>query len=134
MDAHKHLLTHGIKPSLQRVAIMHYLLEHFTHPTVDEIYMALFPSMPMLSKTTVYNTLKILAEQGVINMLTIDEKNTCFDADISPHAHFLCRKCGIIYDVKTEESVEKIKESVHTAGHQITERHYYYKGTCENCL
>ena len=64
MDVLKRLQNHNIKPSVQRIAIMNYLIEHRTHPTVDEIYTALSPSIPTLSKTTVYNTLKLLSEQG----------------------------------------------------------------------
>jgi Fur family ferric uptake transcriptional regulator/Fur family peroxide stress response transcriptional regulator len=134
MDTHKHLLAHGIKLSLQRIAIMDYLSEHVTHPTADEIYTALFPLMPTLSKTTIYNTLKLLSEQGAIQMLTIDEKNTRFDAIVSPHAHFFCKKCGKIYDVKMEEFVEKIKELMDAAYYETTEMHHYYKGVCKNCL
>ena len=61
MDVVKRLQNHNIKPSVQRIAIMNYLIEHRTHPTVDEIYTALSPSIPTLSKTTVYNTLKLLS-------------------------------------------------------------------------
>ena len=93
MDVVKRLQTHNIKPSVQRIAIMNYLMEHHTHPTVDEIYTALSPSIPTLSKTTVYNTLKLLSEQGAAQTLTIDERNTCYDADTNPHAHFLCKRC-----------------------------------------
>lgn len=64
------LQGHNIKPSVQRIAIMKYLMEHRTHPTVDEIYTALSPTIPTLSKTTVYNTLKILSEQGAAQTLT----------------------------------------------------------------
>ena len=53
MDVVKRLQNHNIKPSVQRIAIMNYLIEHRTHPTVDEIYTALSPSIPTLSKTTV---------------------------------------------------------------------------------
>ena len=81
MDVVKRLQNHNIKPSVQRIAIMNYLIEHRTHPTVDEIYTALSPSIPTLSKTTVYNTLKLLSEQGAAQTLTIDERNTCYDAD-----------------------------------------------------
>ena len=88
MDVVKRLQNHNIKPSVQRIAIMNYLIEHRTHPTVDEIYTALSPSIPTLSKTTVYNTLKLLSEQGAAQTLTIDERNTCYDADTSPHGHF----------------------------------------------
>jgi Fur family ferric uptake transcriptional regulator/Fur family peroxide stress response transcriptional regulator len=114
---------------------MDYLLEHCTHPTADEIYLDLSVSIPTLSKTTIYNTLKLFSEQGVIQMLTIDEKNVCFDAGISPHAHFLCKKCGTIYDMPIEkQSVEELNESANTGGHQIAEMHYYYKGVCEKCV
>ncbi|KAA6323127.1 hypothetical protein EZS27_027402, partial [termite gut metagenome] len=66
---------------------------------------------------------------------TIDEKNVCFDADILPHAHFLCKKCGKIYDVPIkEQSAEELKEYVNTDGHQIAEMHYYYKGVCKKCV
>ncbi len=41
MDVVKRLQNHNIKPSVQRIAIMNYLMEHRTHPTVDEIYTAL---------------------------------------------------------------------------------------------
>ena len=75
MDVVKRLQNHNIKPSVQRIAIMNYLIEHRTHPTVDEIYTALSPSIPTLSKTTVYNTLKLLSEQGAAQTLTIDERN-----------------------------------------------------------
>ena len=46
MDVVKRLQNHNIKPSVQRIAIMTYLMEHRTHPTVDEIYTALAPSIP----------------------------------------------------------------------------------------
>lgn len=131
MDAIKWLQSHNIKPSVQRIAIMSYLMEHRTHPSVEEIYTALSPSMPTLSKTTVYNTLKILSEEGAIFTLTIDERNTCYDADISPHAHFFCKSCGKIYDVKVNDNV--FENSINSEGHKIQEIHHYYKGICKQC-
>ena len=61
---HGYLLSHKIKPSMQRIAIMDYLFEHKVHPTVDKIFNDLYPQIPTLSKTTVYNTLKLFAYQG----------------------------------------------------------------------
>ena len=83
MKPYDRLLEHNIKPSMQRIAIMEYLMDNPIHPSADDIYTALSPSMPTLSKTTVYNTLKLFSEQGAALMLTIDEKNTNFDADTS---------------------------------------------------
>ena len=121
------LQGHNIKPSVQRIAIMKYLMEHRTHPTVDEIYTAL-----TLSKTTVYNTLKILSEQGAAQTLTIDERNTCYDADTTPHAHFLCKRCGKVYDLACNDTVRQVVDT-DMDGHEVQEIHYYYKGICKQC-
>lgn len=130
MDIVSTLQAHNIKPSVQRIAIMGYLLEHRTHPTVDEIYTALAPSIPTLSKTTVYNTLKLLSEQGAAQMLTIDERNTCYDADTSLHAHFLCRQCNKVFDLPIN-SVRAMTEDI--KGFEVEEIHLYYRGICQAC-
>ncbi|RGN50840.1 MULTISPECIES: Fur family transcriptional regulator [unclassified Bacteroides] len=133
INVYNHLIGYNIKPSVQRIAVMDYLLKHRTHPSVEEIYSALSGDMPTLSKTTVYNTLKLFAEQGAAQMLTIDEKNVCFDGDTSLHAHFLCKRCGKIYDLPISEPMKETLES-NIEGHSVDELHYYYKGTCKNCL
>lgn len=133
MDVITRLQNHNIKPSVQRIAIMNYLMEHRTHPTVDEIYTALSPSIPTLSKTTVYNTLKLLSERGAAQTLTIDERNTCYDADTTPHGHFLCKRCGKIYDLQCSMHLKQVIE-MDIEGHQIQEVHYYYKGICKHCI
>ena len=74
MKTYDYLMSFNIKPSVQRLAIMDYLLTHRTHPSIDEIYMALCNDIPTLSKTTVYNTLKLFVEHGAAQMLTIDER------------------------------------------------------------
>ncbi len=99
IETHRYLQEFDIKPSVQRTAIMDYLITHKTHPTVDEIYMSLSPEMPTLSKTTVYNTLNLFVEKGAALMLVIDEKNARYDADITGHAHFICKNCGKVHDI-----------------------------------
>ena len=133
MKSYEQLIKHNIKPSMQRIAIMEYLMEHRTHPSADDIYSALSPDMPTLSKTTVYNTLKLFSENGAALMLTIDERNANFDADTSLHGHFLCRRCGQIYDLQVPEAVKQV-ENLELDGHEVSEVHYYYKGICKNCL
>lgn len=97
-DPSAHLTLHGIKPSVQRMAILGYLMSHKTHPTADEIYRALQPEMPTLSRSTVYNTLWRMAEAGAIDALGIDRTNARFDYSTRPHAHLLCNRCGAIID------------------------------------
>ena len=83
------LVEHGIKPSLQRIAVLEYLMTHATHPTVDTIFSDLYPSIPTLSKATVYNTLKLLVQCGAVNMITIEEKNACYEDCNKRYMHFL---------------------------------------------
>lgn len=128
----KYLQERGINPSVQRLAVMHYLMNHFTHPTVDEIYTHLSANMPTLSRTTVYNTLKLLAEKGAVLQLTIDEKNVRYDGNTDPHAHFICLGCGCVHDVKPIR-LEHVNLTQYK-NLRITETQVYYKGYCEECL
>lgn len=126
-----YLVQHDIKPSIQRIAVMNYLFNHKIHPTADEIFSALAPNMPTLSKTTVYSTLKLLAEKGAILQLTIDEKNVRYDACTDPHAHFICLGCGCVHDV-TPIHLEKVGMKKYK-DLRIVETQVYYKGYCEPC-
>lgn len=132
INVYKYLLDYDIKPSVQRIAIMEYLLKHHTHPCVDEIYMALHNDIPTLSKTTVYNTLKLFAGHGAAKMLTIDERNIHFDGDTSAHAHFLCKCCGRIFDMPMHIDEKEMNEMT-DKGFSAEEVHSYYKGVCPEC-
>ena len=96
------LLNKGVKPSVQRMSVLRYVMEKKSHPSVDEIYKSLVSTIPTLSKTTVYNTLKHLAELGLINTLSIDDVQVKYDFVEDKHAHFMCTSCSKIYDVKLE--------------------------------
>ena len=76
-EVYDRLTAHGIKPSVQRLEIMKYLMTHHTHPTVEDVYTALCKKIPTLSRTTVYNTLRMFAEHKAAQMLTIDERRVC---------------------------------------------------------
>lgn len=127
------LLDYGIHPSVQRIAIMDYLLKHHTHPTVDEVYVALHKEIPTLSKTTVYNTLRLFSEHGAAQMLTIDERKVCFDGDVAPHAHFMCKKCGQVFDFHLDETLLQTVRPKVSEGFEIDEAHLYFKGVCKSC-
>lgn len=126
------LTSHNIKPSQQRIAIMQYLLEHRTHPTVEDVYNGLVGTYPTLSKTTVYNTLRMFAEHQAALMITIDERHVCYDGDTEPHDHFFCRKCMKVYDIKDSlaPSVPNVKLP---EGFAADEVQVYYKGLCPEC-
>ena len=130
-EVHHYLESNDINPSVQRVAIMQYMLEHFTHPTVDQIYSDLLPSMPTLSKATVYNTLKLFVDKKAVKSLFIDERNVRYDAVTKLHAHFKCKQCGAISDVPLEETdLPKFRGNSDLAP---VETQIYFMGTCQKC-
>lgn len=122
------LMSKNIRPSLTRVMIFDYLRKHRTHPTVDEIYTALHPEAPTLSKTTVYNTVKLLQSEGIIKMITIEEQQARFDACNDLHGHFLCTGCGTVFDFDTEEPEVKLPE-----GFEVSTEEIYFTGRCKKC-
>ena len=124
-----HLSGYGIRPSVQRIAIMRYLLKNRTHPTADEIFEALRDQIPTLSKTTVYNTLKLFVDNGAALYIGIDEKNARFDGYVDPHAHFRCKKCGQIVDLPMD--IDNFLPNNFSG--DIEETYFYLKGICENC-
>lgn len=126
------LTRHGIKPTLQRMAIMQFILEHHTHPTIEEVYDGLINDYPTLSKTTVYNTLRMFSEHHAAQMITIDEHRVCYDGDTHPHSHFICRKCGHVFDLM-DIPVAPIPSKEQTGGFLIDETQTYYKGLCPDC-
>jgi len=130
-EVHHYLESNGINPSVQRVAIMQYILEHFTHPTVDMIYNNLLPSMPTLSKATVYNTLKLFVDKKAVNSLFIDERNVRYDVVTDLHAHYKCKHCGAIYDVPLEET--DLPQFRGNASLSPVETQIYFVGICRNC-
>ncbi|WP_283388474.1 Fur family transcriptional regulator [Barnesiella viscericola] len=126
--AQNRLRRYNIKPSVQRMAVLDYLMTHHTHPTADTIFNALYPSIPTLSKATVYNTLNLLTEQGVIQMITIDEKNARFDARETPHLHFRCTECGEIFDFDLPPFQMEMPKDF-----EISDIQMYCKGVCPSC-
>ncbi len=131
IETHNYLRKYSIKPSVQRTAVMQYLMMHKTHPTIDEIYLALSPGMPTLSKTTVYNTLDIFVERGAVKALVIDEKNARYDVDLLEHAHFICRSCGAIHDVyNVKSSLFQIPQNKNFTVDTVE---ISYSGVCNSC-
>ncbi len=126
------LTRKGIRPSAQRLAIMDYLIHHPIHPTIEDVYNALCTKLPTLSKTTVYNTLRMLSERQAAQMITIDDHRVCYDGNIEPHVHFFCKKCGRVTDLFGEQA-PRLAEPKTIDGNIVTEQQLYYKGICREC-
>lgn len=120
-----------IKPTYIRLKVLDYLEKNKVHPTAEVIYKALVKKIPTISRTSVYNTLNVFYEKGLVTPLFITGLKARFDSNISSHHHFLCVKCRQIIDLDIECSYFK-KGKV--KAHKITELHGYFKGICRDCL
>ena len=120
----------GIRPSAQRIAVYSWLYGQRNHPTAEMIYQALAPDFPMLSRTTVYNTLKLFIAEGVIQPVLIEDGEMRFDADLRRHGHCKCRKCGAVYDLFFPEETVLPEPA---DGFRVEETHLYYRGLCADC-
>ncbi len=129
MTAQKRMLDKGVKPSALRLEIYEYLDAHRTHPTVEEIYSDLVKIYPTLSKTTVYNTVKLLGETGIIKAISIEGFRTRYDANTAFHGHFLCKKCDHVKDVHLITCPDFPEE-----GYSVEDQDVYYFGVCKDCL
>ncbi len=129
MKVQQVLYDKGIRPSITRVKILEYLRSVCSHPTVEEVYSELLGELPTLSKTTVYNTLKLLAEQGIVKALTIDGTHIRYDGCTDFHGHFMCSECGKVYDFDVTNGTEKGLENF-----EVLTREVFYSGKCKQCL
>ncbi len=126
----------GIRPSVQRVAVYTYLCQHPIHPTVDTVYTALSPVYPTLSRTTIYNTLKLFAEKGLVQTIQIEDDKLRFDANTEPHLHFKCTKCGNVFDVFDEKILKNINtqcSQVVPEGFSVEKIQTNIWGICNKC-
>lgn len=129
-DTAKILMDHGIRPSQQRLCILQYIQSVKTHPTVDTIFTALHPNFPSLSRTTVYNTLELFKKHDLVISLDMGEGYLRYDADMNPHCHFKCEKCGNVYDIFEEPpSVDSIVPE----GFTLKSSALYIFGICSKC-
>ena len=123
----------ALKKSKQRDLIKNFLMGRKDHPTADIIYMNVRQQLPNISLGTVYRNLTLLADIGEIQRLRVGDGVDHFDADISPHYHFVCTECGNVVDLQMD-NIDSINDIAgagfdgRIAGH-VT----YFYGTCGNC-
>ncbi|MBK8164815.1 MAG: transcriptional repressor [bacterium] len=93
------LQDHGIQPSAQRVAIARFVLHTDRHPTADEVLAEVRRDFPMVSRATVYNTIRLFMEKGLLRIHQLEGGVAVCDANTARHHHFIDEDTGEIVDV-----------------------------------
>ncbi|MDE6468613.1 MAG: transcriptional repressor [Muribaculaceae bacterium] len=121
----------NIRPSLHRLAVLSFVANRRSHPRAEDIFNELTKTYPAMSRTTVYNSLHTLAEAGLLRELEIESGNKRYDlGPQTPHSHFVCRRCGKIFDMKLPESVRDIAMNDFV----VDSVDVYIKGLCPACV
>ncbi|MGB9614014.1 MAG: Fur family transcriptional regulator [Fervidobacterium sp.] len=125
------LKENGVKPTVHRVEILEYIMNTYDHPTADEVYAHLKKEhkLAVLSRATVYNTLKTLADAGLVDVIITPEAIR-YDFPRENHHHFYCTKCKTIYDVQLDVDLPNITS---LDGHKVHHVQLSLVGVCKNC-
>ena len=95
----------GISPTAQRVEVAAVLLERCQHLSADQVLARVLERDVSVSKATVYNTLGLFAERGLIREVTVDASKVFYDSNTAPHHHFFNVDDGTLTDFASSDIV-----------------------------
>jgi len=123
----------GVKLTHQRIEIFKELAKSLNHPDADMVYRNVRKRISTISLDTVYRTIWLLLDLGLISTLGPSRGRTRFDANMTSHHHFICSVCGMTRDFysKKFDGLE-VPLSVKSFG-QVEMTHVEVRGICRKC-
>ena len=110
----RRLLAVGIHPTPQRLAIGKVLLAQPQHLTADQVYDQVRLKLRTVSRATVYNTLRLFTEKGLLREIFVDAGSTFYDSDTRPHYHLYDTDKGALVDIKDDRLLSRIRDTLPT--------------------
>lgn len=123
----------GVKLTHQRLEIFKELASTGTHPDADSIYRAVRQRLPTVSLDTVYRTLWMLQDLGLVTTLGPQRDRVRFDANLEHHHHFVCVRCGLVRDFESQALARLPLPASVTALGRVHDAHVEVRGTCGAC-
>ncbi len=120
------LRKNGIQPTPQRLEVAKFVLATQSHPTADQVLKEVLKRCPTVSRATVYNTLNLLVDKGLIASRTLKEGAVVFDPRTQRHHHLIDTETGIIHDIPWE-SVD-VREPEICEGFEVEDYHVVLRG------
>jgi len=127
------LSGHAGRLTPQRLAIAHEVLVQ-DHPTAAEVFDAVRSRFPTMGLATVYATLNVMVERGLLRPLAF-ENAVRFDANVTPHANLICTACGRItdYDGCDDVLIALRDRAAHDADFRLEQHRLDLYGRCGRC-
>ncbi len=116
--------------SRQRERIYQAVRASQVHPTAQMVYEELRAQMPRLSLGTVYRNLHLLAEEGLL--VELDGPVARFDAQLRPHTHLRCMRCGCVADAEMAYDGGLDIQAARD-GWQVESHSLIFNGICPAC-
>ena len=124
----------GIRQTPQRLAIAEVVINSGDHPSVKEIHERVTAFFPYVTLATVYSTLAVLEQAGVVRELPF-QKQSRYDANLAPHANLVCVGCGGVVDTAVGEGmVAELRQRLErSTAFELTGQRVDFYGWCPNC-
>ncbi|SET32449.1 Fur family transcriptional regulator, peroxide stress response regulator [Natronincola peptidivorans] len=130
----KLLREKNCKITPQRIAIYHALNDSKEHPNAEAIYKKLAPAYPTISLATVYKSLELFSELGLVQVINIGENSFRYDSNTTSHPHVVCNICQRVEDLDNE-FFQHLSERVESlCDYKIKNQQLCFYGTCANCI
>ena len=123
----------GIKLTHQRLEIFQAVASSLDHPSAEAVHRAVQSTTPTVSLDTVYRTLWLLMDLGLLTTLGPRQDSVRFDANVENHHHYVCTRCGLVRDFQSDDlNALKIPDTVNDFG-RIVSAHVEVRGICDRC-
>ena len=124
----------GIKLTHQRIEIFREVAQTGDHPNAEQVFQRVRNRIPTVSLDTVYRTLWLLNDHGLVETLGSSRERTRFDANLNSHHHFVCGHCGFTRDFYSNDLDNiRLPDSVDSYG-EIEATHVEVRGVCRKCV
>lgn len=124
----------GLKLTNQRLEVYRELVLATDHPSAEVIHRRVQERIPMIAVDTVYRTIATFESMGLLHRVQAFDDIGRFDADLSPHHHFVCHRCRAIYDF-TWSAFEDTPPPAPAIGlGRVESRQIVFRGVCRRCL
>lgn len=122
-----------MKLTHQRLEIFRAVASSLDHPSAEAVHRAVQATTPTVSLDTVYRTLSLLTNLGLLTTLGPRQDSMRFDANVENHHHYVCTRCGLVRDFESDElNALKIPHTVNQFG-LVVSAHVEVRGICDQC-
>ncbi len=124
----------GIRATHQRREVFREIARAEEHPDVETIFQRVRERVPTISMDTVYRTLSLLEEMGLVVRVDLFSDRARFDPNTEPHHHFICTQCGRVRDFTCgPDELPDLPGEVRCWG-EMRSVHLQVRGICTACL